>query len=123
MSEQFAIADVNLILMQCDRYRHHQRELRRFALIVIHDAYYVAIAIAHVHHLRRMIIKSGVGLADIKAAKGPRTRFSDRDCKCAYEHGDGDAARGSDTLLRHLITSLYRPFEFSRGPENVPDGN
>ena len=70
--EQFAIADMNLPLLQHDRHRHHQRELRRLALVVVHQADDGLVVVMRDHDLRRVIDQRLVGLADVEAAERAR---------------------------------------------------
>ena len=70
--EQFAIADMHLPLLQHDRHRHHQRELRRLALVVVHQADDGLVVMMRDHDLRRVIDQRAVGLADVEAAERAR---------------------------------------------------
>ena len=70
--EQFAIADMHLPLLQHDRHRHHQRELRRLALVVVHQADDGLVVMMRHHDLRRVVDQLLVGFADVEAAKRAR---------------------------------------------------
>ena len=88
---------MDLIFAQDDRHRHHQGEVRRLALIVIHDTYYIVIAIADVRDLRCMIVQRGVGLADVEAAERRSRRGTEGDSDRAHYRREHQAPGGFDT--------------------------
>ena len=86
--EQLAIADMHLPLLQHDGHRHHQRELGRLALVVVHQADDGLVVMMRDHDLRRVIDERAVGLADVEAAK--RARVTRRGENQRYENHRGE---------------------------------
>ena len=63
---------MHLALLQHDRHRHYQREIRRLALVIVHQADDGLVVMMRDHDLRRVIDERLVGLADVEAAERAR---------------------------------------------------
>ena len=61
--EQCIVSDVDLLALDEGGYRHHDRELLYRALEVVGHRDDRAIAVAHEHHLRGLVVQAGVGRA------------------------------------------------------------
>ena len=92
-------ADVDLLLLEHDRHRNHDRELLGVALKVARHREHGPIAVSGQHHLRRVVVELGVPLGDVEAAEGERARRGRRE----QEKGEGNPNEGEKAPVHRVV--------------------